>query len=101
MDTSNEFRGLEWFRHVVIGTQGESHHLIKHLIANRQDQNGSRQPLLPNLATDVESVAIRQNDIEDNQVEGQISCLLQPLMAILGNINNVAFSAKANFQCRP
>jgi hypothetical protein len=56
---------------------------------------------LPNGATDVESVAIRQHDIQDNQVEGEVSRLLQRLVAVFGGINNVAFRAEADFEGRP
>ncbi len=50
---------------------------------------------MPNAATNVESVTIRQHDIKNNQVESQSGGLVKTLIAIGGEIHPVAFATQA------
>src|SRR4029077_2507724 len=79
LNTRNQLGGLERLRDVVVGAEIESNNLIDRLIPDRQHQNRSRHPLLADAAANIESAAIRQHDIQDNQIEGQIGGLAQSL----------------------
>src|SRR5207247_3329335 len=55
---------------VVVGAEIEAHDLVGHAIARSQDEDGRLHVLAPRLPEHLETVALGQHEIEDDQIVG-------------------------------
>src|SRR5713101_216744 len=94
-NAGEQFHSIEWFCDVVIGTQLQTNDLINSLASSSQQEDRGGQACYPDPATDVETATARQHNIEDDQVKGQMSCLLKTLFAISSDIDDVALASQA------
>jgi hypothetical protein len=65
-----------------------------------QEQDRSCQSRLSNISTDIESTAVRQHDVENDEVERLSRGFLKSCCSVTGRIYDVTFAAKAYAKVR-
>lgn len=66
-DASEEFSDGERFRQIVVGPRIKRRDLLFFLVADREDEDRGR-PLRPEMPRDLDAVAIRQTEVEDDDI---------------------------------
>ena len=93
-DASKQFRHLERFGDVIVGPKFEREYFGGGLALRSEKENGSCQPCLADIATDIKPTSVRQPNAENNQVEGRCRRLLKSFRAVVGGFDDIPFAAK-------
>src|SRR5205085_12005931 len=86
---------LERLRHVIIRTKLQAYDLVDSLGASRQNQNGSCHSCLADFAADVQAALRRQHEVQEHQVERQISDLFKRFMSVDRGVHVVSFTPQS------
>src|SRR5581483_2226075 len=83
------------FREVVVGTRVEPPHAVLERVAGGQHEDRGPHPSLAEPAADLESVHVRQHDVQDDRVGRGLGAAPQRVLARLGDGDRVALFLKA------
>src|SRR5207245_7981063 len=90
-----EFETVQMLRDVIVVHEYKANHLVDRLPARGEQENGRSQACLPDVAAEIEAIAQRQHDIQDDQVKRQTCRLVESLLAVAGKVDHVALAAEA------
>src|SRR5882762_449597 len=93
-DAGHQLQHVEGFGDVIVRTQLEADNLVRGLTTGGEHEDGRAQAGDANVATEVESVASREHDVQDNQVEGQSCRFFETGLPVEGRVDNVALPAQ-------
>src|SRR6185437_6401379 len=96
-----QLEDTDWFDDVVVCSASESLNLVDLAIARGQDQYGCRTTVGAEAAQDVESVDLRQHQIEDHEIGCVFGEPLERNLAVRRPVHVVSFEleARAKAEC--
>src|SRR5437879_4226477 len=85
----------------VIRVYLKTNQLVDILATCSKQQHGRPQPRQPDVATDIQTAAARQHDVQDDQVERQSSGLFEALLTIGREIYDITLALQTVAQGHP